>query len=91
MAYKLLAGAPFDTGNIFLNPATDAGLFVNPFPDAVIATVDGGFLTDGSTEIIVDGGVFPLEGTATFDPNKEYGPDDIVIIPGFNDQEPTYE
>lgn len=91
MAYKFLAGAPFDTGNIFLNPATDAGLFDNPFPDAILAKVDGGFFTDGSSVTIVDGGTFPLAGTATFDPNKEYGPNDRVIIPGFNDQEPTYE
>ncbi len=91
MAYKLLAGAPFDAGNIFLNPATDPGLIVNPFPDAVLAKVDGGFFTDGSSEIIVDGGQLPPVGTATFDPTKEYGPDDIVIIPGLNDQEPTYD
>jgi hypothetical protein len=91
MAYKLIAGAPFDQGNLFFNPATDAGLFVNPFPHAISAQVEGGFFADGSTDIIVDGGTFPLEGTATYDPNKTYGPDDIIIIPGFNDEEPTYE
>ena len=93
MAYKLLAGAPFDQGNLFLVPATDAGLIVNPFPYAECAQVDGGFFTDGSSEIIVDGGTFPLEGTASYDPAKlyTYGPEDIVIIPGFNDKEPTYE
>lgn len=80
MAYKLLAGAPFDPGNIFFNPATDPGLIVNPFPDAILSNVDGGFFTDGATEIIVDGGLLPLAGTASYDPNKDYGPLDIVPL-----------
>lgn len=84
MAYKELAGAPFDAGNLFIVPAVDAGLIVNPYPDAEVASIDGGSLSAAATYTI-DGGTIPLEGTASFDPTKTYGPEDIVIIPGIND------
>jgi hypothetical protein len=88
MAYRLLAGAPFDAGNLFLVPAIDPGLIVNPYPDAIVTRIDGGVFTDGAG-VLADGGLIPLEGTATYDPTKEYGPDDVIVIPGFNDAEPT--
>jgi hypothetical protein len=84
MAYKVLAGAPFDAGNLFIVPAVDAGLIINPYPDAELSVVDGGSLSAVSTYTI-DGGTIPLEGTASYDPTKIYGPDDVVILPGIND------
>lgn len=84
MAYKLLAGAPFDAGNLFIVPAVDAGLIVNPYPNTVVASIDGGSLAAPAT-FTIDGGTIPLEGTASYDPTKTYGPNDIVVIPGIND------
>ena len=77
MAYKLLAGAPFDVGNLFYVPAIDPGLIINPYPDAELSVVDGGSLSAASTYTI-DGGFIPLEGTASYDPTKIYGPLDII-------------
>jgi hypothetical protein len=77
MDYQLKAGAPFDLNNLFTIPALDPGLFVNPYPDAVVVSVNCGDFTSpvGS---IYDGGLIPAAGTATFDPNRTYGPNDIV-------------
>lgn len=74
-----VAGAPFDEGNLFLIPATDAGLFVNPYPSTPSVNIDGGSYKD-STEILVDGGVIPKAGTATYDPTRTYSPDDKIEI-----------
>ena len=83
MTYRLLAGAPFDVGNLFFIPAFDAGPIVNPYPSAVFYGVDGGdFSGQPPTQPLVDGGLIPLAGTATYDPTKTYGPDDIVPFPG---------
>lgn len=74
-----VAGAPFDPGNIFTIPSVDAGNIVNPFEFSIVDNIDGGnFLDQGS--IIVDGGYIPLAGTATYDPSKEYGPNDIIEL-----------
>ena len=76
-----VAGAPFDEGNIFKVPAIDGGPFINPYPLAPQSTVDGGFFSQAPTQsIIVDGGTIPPLGTATYDPNKIYGPDDVVTL-----------
>ena len=77
MTYRLRAGAPFDLDNLFNRPAVDAGPFVNPYPDAVLSTIDGGDFVQPVT-FTVDGGFIPAAGTATYDPSKTYGPDDIV-------------
>lgn len=74
-----VAGAPFDEGNLFLVPATDAGPFVNPYPTANFVNLDGGSFSDPA-DILVDGGVIPLAGTATYDPTRTYGPDDKIEI-----------
>jgi hypothetical protein len=79
MDYQLRAGAPFDLNNLFITPALDPGLFVNPYPDATITSADGGTFTS-LTLITYDGGSIPVAGTATFNPNKVYGPNDIVNI-----------
>ena len=78
MTYQLRAGAPFDLNNIFNIPVIDPGLIVNPYPDAAVSVVDGGTYASPSS-ITYDGGLIPLAGTATFDPTKTYGPNDIVI------------
>lgn len=77
MAYKLLAGAPFDVGNLFYVPAVDPGLIVNPYPDAELSVVDGGSISVSST-FTIDGGFIPLAGTASYNPTKIYGPLDII-------------
>lgn len=77
MAYKLLAGAPFDVGNLFYVPAVDPGLIVNPYPEAELSVVDGGSLSLAST-FTIDGGFIPVAGTASYDPTKTYGPLDII-------------
>lgn len=74
-----VAGAPFDEGNLFLIPATDAGSFVNLYPNANLVNLDGGSFRD-SPGILVDGGVIPRAGTATYDPTRTYGPDDKIEI-----------
>lgn len=74
-----VAGAPFDPGNIFTIPSTDAGNIVNNFEFAVNSSIDGGnFFERGP--VIADGGSIPLAGTATYDPNKIYGPGDIIEL-----------
>ena len=79
MTYKLRAGAPFDLDNLFNIPALDPGPIVNlDAPHLIVAVVDGGSFTTPSS-ITYDGGSIPLEGTATYDPTKTYGPEDIVI------------
>lgn len=79
--YKLLAGAPFDQDNLFLRPAIDGGLFVNPFPTTLISRIDGGRFNAPAT-FVVDGGYIPAAGTATYDPNKTYDETSIVVIEG---------
>ena len=74
-----VAGAPFDPGNIFTTPAIDAGNIVNPFEFSIVDTIDGGDFSQRGP-LIVDGGYIPLAGTATYDPEKEYGPGDIVEL-----------
>jgi hypothetical protein len=77
MTYKLRAGAPFDSDNIFNVPPTDAGPLVSSSPNLVVASIDGGsFKAPGSVSI--DGGYIPYKGTATYDPKKTYGPTDII-------------
>jgi hypothetical protein len=78
MTYKLRAGAPFDLDNLFNIPATDPGPIVNDYaPELLVANIDGGTFTD-PTSITYDGGSIPVVGTATFNPNRVYGPNDIV-------------
>jgi hypothetical protein len=77
MTYKLRAGAPFDSDNIFNIPPVDAGPIVNPYPDLLIDQIDGGTFVL-PTSLPIDGGFIPLAGTATYDPSKTYGPDDII-------------
>lgn len=74
-----VAGAPFDEGNLFLIPATDAGPFVNLYPTSNSVNIDGGSFKE-SHIILVDGGVIPRAGTATYDPSRTYGPDDKIEI-----------
>jgi len=76
MTYKLRAGAPFDLDNYFNKPAIDAGPFVNPYPDADVSKIDGGFFNTPAT-FTIDGGKIPLAGTATYDPTKTYTSADI--------------
>lgn len=78
MTYKLRAGAPFDLDNIFNIPPLDAGPIINnDSPNLIVSKVDGGTIQN-PTNIKYDGGVIPPAGTATYDPNKVYGPDDII-------------
>lgn len=77
----LVAGAPFDKDNIFNIPATDAGSIVNPYPTSTAVNIDGGFFKNTPSDFpLIDGGVIPPAGTATYDPTKEYGPDDIIEL-----------
>jgi hypothetical protein len=79
MTYNLRAGAPFDKDNIFNIPATDAGPLVNlDSPYLSVVTIDAGTFAKPIV-VNIDGGYIPLLGTATYDPTKTYGPDDIVI------------
>jgi hypothetical protein len=76
-----VAGAPFDEGNIFYIPATDGGPIISLYPTSNVVNIDGGFFRDAPTDSpLVDGGVIPAAGTASYDPTKEYGPDDIIEL-----------
>ena len=78
MTYNLRAGAPFDPGNLFNTPATDAGPIVNNLgPYLVVVNINAGSISATST-ITYDGGTIPLFGTATYNPNKTYDATDIV-------------
>jgi hypothetical protein len=78
MTYNLRAGAPFDPGNLFNIPATDAGPIVNNYgPYLLVVNIDCGSII-GTPTFTYDGGTIPLFGTATYDPTKIYGPNDIV-------------
>jgi hypothetical protein len=77
MTYKLRAGAPFDLDNLFNRPAIDAGPIVNLYEDSVLSNIDGGDFVQ-TVSFTVDGGLIPPAGTATLDPSRVYGPDDIV-------------
>jgi hypothetical protein len=78
MTYKIRAGAPFDSDNIFNIPPTDAGPLANlSAPSLVVARLDGGSFTAPSS-VNIDGGYIPFKGTATYDPKKTYGPTDII-------------
>lgn len=74
-----VAGAPFDLGNIFTVSPVDAGPFISEFPDSIVSSVDGGTFSDKGP-VIVEGGIIPLAGTATYNPNKVYGPTDIIEL-----------
>lgn len=76
MTDKLRAGAPFDEGNIFNIPATDAGSIVNEYPDSYFVSIDAGTFAN-PIAVNIDGGTIPLKGTATYDPNKVYTEDDV--------------
>lgn len=79
MTFNLRAGAPFDKDNIFNIPATDAGPLVNlDAPFLAVVSLDAGTFAKPK-KVDIDGGYIPLLGTATYNPNKVYGPDDIVI------------
>ena len=81
MSYKLLAGAPFDAGNLFMQPGLDAGPINVIHTSAILQGIDGGdFIGNPSSNILHDGGIIPTAGTATFDPAKTYGPDDIIEV-----------
>jgi hypothetical protein len=78
MTYNLRAGAPFDEDNIFNIPATDAGPLINlDAPYLIVVNLDAGTFAS-PISVNIDGGYIPLLGTATYDPSKTYGPDDIV-------------
>lgn len=77
MTYKLRAGAPFDSDNIFNVPPTDAGPLTSFSPNLVVARIDGGSFTAPSS-VSINGGYIPYKGTATYDPTKTYGPTDII-------------
>jgi hypothetical protein len=77
MTYRIRAGAPFDSDNIFNVPPTDAGPLVSSSPNLVVASLDGGSFTAPSS-VNIDGGYIPYQGTATYDPTKTYGPTDII-------------
>ena len=70
-------GAPFDTNNFFNIPPLDAGE-LNPGYVSKVARIDGQALSHTPANYF-DGGVIPLQGTASYDPNITYGPDSPLI------------
>ena len=90
MTYNLRAGAPFDPGNLFNIPATDAGPIINNLgPYLVVVNIDAGSLT-GVVSITYDGGTIPKLGTATYNPNVTYGPN-IIISNTFDNGSVTFD
>jgi hypothetical protein len=77
MTYKLRAGAPFDSNNIFNVPPIDPGPFSNPYSNTVVSKIDGGSFQQPPTHYF-NGGTIPAAGTATYDPTRTYGPNDII-------------
>lgn len=71
-------GAPFDPDNFFNVPPIDTGEINPGYIVKKESNVDGGNFKE-SPENYFDGGYIPLLGTATYDPNIEYGPDSPLI------------
>lgn len=71
-------GAPFDEENLWNVPAIDAG-DINPESSSAnsIRFLGADFVTDSPR--VIDGGEIPKQGTATYDPNEDYGPDSPLI------------
>lgn len=79
MSSLILAGAPFDKGNLFTKPALDAGPINREDFIGMIHGVDGGdFNGQPSDTLLYDGGSIPAAGTSSYDPNKVYGPEDLI-------------
>ena len=71
-------GAPFDKGNIFFIPAIDGGLINPPANYVSFQNIEGGSANQ-TPQAYLDGGTIPKAGTASYDPNVEYGPDSPLI------------
>lgn len=66
-------GAPFDPDNFFNIPPLDSGEINPEYVSKIESNIDGeGF--DTEPQNYFDGGYIPPLGTATYDPNVEYGP-----------------
>lgn len=79
MSSLILAGAPFDKGNLFSRPALDAGPINTENFSGMIHGIDGGDFNGQPPEtLLYDGGTIPTAGTASYDPNKVYGPEDLI-------------
>lgn len=79
MTLNYRAGAPFDPGNLFNTPAIDAGPIINLIGSTLrVDYIDAGTFRK-PIPISIDGGNIPLKGTATYNPNKKYGPTDIIV------------
>jgi len=71
-------GAPFDKDNFFNIPPIDGGL-INSLYHTKISHIEGGTFTT-NVNVYFDGGSIPVAGTATYDPNIEYGPDSPLVV-----------
>lgn len=71
-------GAPFDIDNIFNIPAVDGGEII-PRISTNYQSVNGGDFAE-TAERYIDGGLIPPKGTATFDPQENYGPNSPNLL-----------
>jgi hypothetical protein len=71
-------GAPFDIDNIFNIPAIDGGEFVSRV-SLNFQSIDGGSIAVPPIRYI-DGGSLPPAGTASYDPQKDYGPESPNLL-----------
>lgn len=65
-------GAPFDIDNIFNIPAIDGGEIISRI-STNFQSVNGGDFAQAAQRYI-NAGSIPPKGTATFDPQENYGP-----------------
>jgi len=71
-------GAPFDVDNIFNIPAIDGGEFISPTSTNYQSTDGGDFLNPVTR--FIDAGIIPPAGTASFDPDQNYGPNSPNLL-----------
>lgn len=67
----LYRGAPFDENNLFTRQAVDGGSLVYGNKTS-FSNLDGGSFSQ--TPTYQNGGLLPKQGTATYIPDPDYGP-----------------
>lgn len=71
----LFRGAPFDENNLFTRKAVDGGNLVYGNRNDFVNVDGGGF---SATQSYQNGGLLPKQGTATYVPDPNYGPNGPV-------------
>ena len=75
---NLFKGAPFDSGNLWNNPAVDGGR-LEYSQSGTFSNIEGGNFQTQPLKYF-NGGLFPAVGTSSYVPNPDNGPNGPNII-----------